>query len=122
MGNIREYVPMIRIQFRDGTHLISQGNKERVFKAVQNSNWIEIDGRMINTGYISFIESFDGNEIDQYISWITDPIMRQRLESIVKERKDKWFKTSWVQHLMEIYTRKFKVLSDGNSSDGEILS
>jgi hypothetical protein len=33
--------------------------------------------------------------------------MKKRLKDIVKERKAKWLKLSWTQHLMQIYESRF---------------
>lgn len=53
-----------------------------------------------------YVQNLD--DIDQYIIAITDPVMKQRLKEIIRERKEKTLNTNWVTHLLEIYNKRYE--------------
>ena len=62
---------------------------------------------LINRYEISNVEKVVMNDLDMYISSITDNDMKSKLRDIVKERKAKWLKVNGTKHLMEIYESRF---------------
>ena len=86
---------------------ITDTPKDMLYKAIEAWKIIKIDGRMINTASISYVEPFVANEIDQFVYSITDLQVRERLQAILKERKDKNLTTNGIEHLLSIYISRF---------------
>lgn len=107
MNEIKEWKPLVKITLISGREIITSISLEMIEKAIQNKVMIKTWWVLINSGSISTVEPYNWNEIDQYIVSITDSVMRERLQEIQKERKNKNFSINWVKHLIQIYTDRF---------------
>ena len=106
MGELKQLDgSFVIIKRKDGEEFIMRGSIDEWLKLVNNGpQFISIGWGVVNKFEIFTIDPYIPSEIDGYIAWITDKVVRDRLKEIVKERKDKWLKMNGVQHLIQIYT------------------
>lgn len=106
MGELKQLDgSFVIIKRKDGKEFIMSGSIDEWTKLVNNwPQFIPIGWGLVNKFEIFTIDPYIPNDIDGYIAWITDKEVRDRLKAILEERKNKWLKTSWVKHLLQIYT------------------
>ena len=112
MADLAESKPLYKITLISGREIITSINMDLMEKAIANAKMIKAAWVLINSSSISTIEPYRWDDIDHFLVWITDPIMKDQLQEILKERKSKNLQTRGVEHLMQIYTDRYKKISD----------
>lgn len=109
MEAIKEYKEMCIITRKNWEEIWTASSLEELESLINNwPQMIRFWNELVNKYEITWVKKVAMNDIDTFIAWITDLIMRDRLKAIVKERKSKWLKISWTQHLMTIYESRFQ--------------
>lgn len=117
MAELAESKPLYKITLISGREIITSINMDLMEKAIASSKMIKAAWILINSSSISTIEQYRWDDIDHFLVWITDPIMKDQLQEIIKERKSKNLQTRGVEHLMKIYTDRFWEISDAEDSE-----
>ena len=108
MWEIKEYQEMCIITRKNGDDIQTTASLEQLEQLINNwPQMIRFGDELINRYEITWVKRVVMNDIDTYIAWITDTIIKKRLKDIVKERKGKWLDLSWTKHLMDIYNKRF---------------
>lgn len=108
MNNIQEYKEMCVITRKNGDDIQTTATLEELEALINNwPQMIRFWNELVNKYEIIWVKKVTMSDIDTYIAAITDDVMKKRLREIVKERKAKWLKLSWTQHLMQIYESRF---------------
>ena len=112
MADLAESKPLYKITLISGREIITSINMDLMEKAIASSKMIKAAWVLINSSSISTIEPYRWDDIDHFLVWITDPIMKDQLQGILKERKSKNLQTRGVEHLMQIYTDRYKKINN----------
>lgn len=108
MNAIKEYQEMCIITRKNGDEIQTTATLEQLEQLINNwPQMIRFGDELVNKYEITGVKKVVMNDIDNYISSITDAEMKKRLKDIVKERKSKWLSINWTQHLMDIYNSRF---------------
>lgn len=108
MNAIKEYQEMCIITRKNGEDIQTTASLEQLEQLINNwPQMIRFGDELVNKYEITGVKKVVMNDIDNYISSITDAEMKKRLKDIVKERKVKWLSINWVNHLMDIYQNRF---------------
>ena len=111
MNELKEYKELTKIVLIGWKEFITDTPKEMLYKAIEVGKMIKVDGKMINTASISYVEPFMANEIEQFVCSITDLQVKERLQGIIKERKEKNLTINGLEHLLSIYISRFWEIS-----------
>lgn len=108
MNAIKEYQEMCIITRKNGDDIQTTASLEQLEQLINNwPQMIRFGDELVNKYEITGVKKVVMNDIDNYISSITDAEMKKRLKDIIKERKAKWLSINWTQHLMDIYNSRF---------------
>lgn len=108
MNAIKEYQEMCIITRKNWDDIQTTASLEQLEQLINNwPQMIRFWDELVNKYEITGVKKVVMNDIDNYISSITDAEMKKRLKDIVKERKAKWLSINWVNHLMDIYQNRF---------------
>ena len=108
MNAIKEYQEMCIITRKNGDDIQTTASLEQLEQLINNwPQMIRFWDELVNKYEITGVKKVVMNDIDNYISSITDTEMKKRLKDIIKERKSKWLSINWTQHLMDIYNSRF---------------
>ena len=109
MNNIKEYQEMCVITRKNGDDIQTATSLEDLEKIINNwPQMIRFWNELVNKYEIIWVKKVVMSDIDTYVASITDDVMKKRLREIIKERKAKWLKINWTQHLTQIYESRFK--------------
>lgn len=109
MDAIKEYKEMCVITRKNGDDIQTATSLEDLEKIINNwPQMIRFWNELVNKYEIIWVKKVVMSDIDTYVASITDEEMKKRLKEIIKERKAKWLKISWTQHLMTIYESRFQ--------------
>ena len=111
MNQLKEWKELSKIVLIGWKEFITDTPKDLLYKAIETGKIIKIDWKMINTASISYVEPFLANEIDQFVISITDLQVKERLQGIIKERKEKNLTINGLEHLLSIYISRFWEIS-----------
>lgn len=117
MADLAESKPLYKITLISGREIITSINMDLMEKAIASSKMIKAAGVLINSSSISTVEPYRWDDIDHFLVGITDPIMKDQLQEILKERKSKNLQTRGVEHLMQIYTDRFWEISNDKTNE-----
>jgi molybdenum cofactor biosynthesis enzyme MoaA len=116
MWELTESKPLVKITLISGREFIADINQEVLQKAMEmGTKIVKINWILINVWSISTVEPYNADVIEQFINWITDIGIKDRLWEIYKERKSKNLRIADVKHLMQIYTDRFWEISNEKS-------
>ena len=108
MDAIKEYKEMCVITRKNWDDIQTAASLEDLEKLINNwPQMIRFWNELVNKYEIIWVKKVVMSDIDTYVAAITDEEMKKRLREIIKERKNKWLKINWTQHLMQIYESRF---------------
>jgi len=117
MADLAESKPLYKITLISGREIITSVSMDLIEKAMATSKMIKAAWVLINSSSISTVEQYRWDDIDHFLVWITDPIMKDKLQEIIKERKSKNLQTRGVEHLMQIYTDRYEKINNGECNE-----
>lgn len=117
MTKLAESKPLRKVTLKSGREIITSITGDTIEKAVMTARMIKLAWILVNTDVISTVEPYRWDDIDHFLVGITDPIMKDQLNEILKERKSKNLQTRGVEHLMKIYTDRFWEINNAEDSE-----
>lgn len=108
MWELAEFKGISLIKLSDGSTVQIDKSPDEVL-ATMNSGvkFIKIAWRVINVNAIWTVDLVEATDIDLFLIWLTDDIVRSRMKKILLERKNKWLETNGVKHLVDIYESRY---------------
>lgn len=70
------------------------------------NDFIVIGDELVNKYEIKWAKKYIPNDMQMFI-FSQNKEVSERLQAIYNERKEKLLPTNWVEHLLEIYTKRF---------------
>lgn len=108
MWELAEFKGVSLIKLSDGSSVQTYKSPDEVLKIINSGvKFVKIWGKVVNINAIWTIDVKEASDIDIFLMGITDDIMRDRMEGILEERKNKWLKTSGISHLVDIYESRY---------------
>lgn len=117
MTKLTESKPLRKVTLKSGREIITSITGDTIEKAVMTARMIKLAWILVNTDVISTVEPYRGDDIDHFLIGITDPIMKDKLQEILKERKSKNLQTRGVEHLMQIYTDRYEKINNEENKE-----
>lgn len=105
MWELAEFKNVSLIKLSDGSTIQTDKSPDEILRVVNSGvKFVKISGKVVNINAIRTIEIKEWDEISDFLLGITDEVVKDRMKAILEERKNKWLKTNWVKHLIQIYT------------------
>lgn len=105
MWELAEFKNVSLIKLSDGSTIQTDKSPDEILRVVNSGvKFVKISGKVVNINAIWTIETKEWDEISDFLLGITDEVVKDRMKGILEERKNKWLKTNWVKHLVQIYT------------------
>ena len=107
---ITEYKQYIKVftKWNDTPYYLPKDWSNKVYEAMNlwkpiiMPNWDIISWYQIERAITTMLD-----ELDEYVVSVSDRLQRQRLIEIIEERKSKKLNIAWVDHLIQIYDRRY---------------
>lgn len=117
MNELAEWKEVNVITFFDWWQLIAEADTQEIFRALNSWNkFLKIWWTIINISDIKRISNTKINPVQEYIISEKDPVKRERLQEIFKERTDKKLRISNIQHLLDIYESRYSKKDEENTN------
>lgn len=106
MNEIKKYEKLVEIRLKDGSLLTTTASLESVSDMLNKNDFCVIWGMWFSKFEVKSFKEYVPTDIDSFIL-SQDVEIQDRLRKILEERREKWFKTNWTEHLWNIYLSKY---------------